>query len=193
MSVRTIQFSVPEPGPAVHRRPMMSMEAVKGVLDRDDYGIISLVGTWLVSWDIAVPGVSRRERRILSRSVSLAAKFLNTSRRPHKWKWSEVLELIFPEASEAPSWQSGVEIQRLFNCSSRHVIRLVECEELKLVPGTTYGNGPDGSPLVTRESLVRFLGERLEDMRNVADFSNFSKVSNVSPKGILAALEEQSR
>lgn len=161
---------VPEWREPLLRCPLMSMEAAKGVLDRDQREVIALIGTWLIAWDIATPGAGRVERRILTQSISLAAKFLGTNRRPGKWNWSEVIALILSPASAARPWISGVEIRRWLNCSPLHVTHLVECQALKLMPGTTYRRGPGGAPLVIRESFVRFLEQRLEDSRNITAF-----------------------
>src|SRR5215475_1325973 len=76
------------------RRPMMSIEAAKSALDRDEDEIVALIGTWLIGWDIATPGSGRREWRILTRSVSLAAKSLGGRRRPPFWNWNDVLGLV---------------------------------------------------------------------------------------------------
>ena len=47
------------------------------------------------------------------------------------------------------------------------VMRLIDCGDLKLLPGTTYGKGRGHTPLVTRESFADFLRARLEDSRNI--------------------------
>lgn len=158
---------VPELSEPLIRCPVMSIEAAKGALGCDQREVIALIGTWLIAWDIAMPGAGRGERRILTRSISLAAKFPDTTLRPPKWIWREVLALISSPASAFQSWISGVEIRRSLNCSALHVTHLIECETLKLMPGTTYRRGPGGAPLVCRESFVRFLEERLEDSRNI--------------------------
>lgn len=149
------------------RRPMMSIEAAKGALDRDEDEVVALIGTWLIGWDIATPGSGRREWRILTRSVSLAARFPEGRERPPQWNWTDVLGLVLlPLITDQP-WVSGVDVQHSLNCSSTHVMRLIDCDALKLLPGTTYGKGRGRSPLVTRESFAQFLRARLEDSRNV--------------------------
>ena len=149
------------------RGSMMSIEAAKGALDRDEEGVVALIGTWLVGWDIATPGSERRERRILARSVSLAARFLERKQRPPPWIWNEVLGLVLLRLITDQPVIAGVEIQHSLNCSSTHVMRLIESEALKLLPGTTYGKGRGHSPMVTRDSFAEFLRARLEDSRNI--------------------------
>jgi hypothetical protein len=148
-------------------RSMMTLEAAKGALDRDEDGVIALIGMWLIGWDIATPGSGRREWRILTRSVSLAAKFLTSKQRPPEWIWNEILGLVLLRLLTDVPGIAGVEIQRSLNCSSTHVMRLIDCEALKLLPGTIYGKGRGRSPLVTRESFTDFLRARLEDSRNI--------------------------
>jgi hypothetical protein len=148
-------------------RSMMSIEAAKGALDRDEDGVVALIGTWLIGWDIATPGSGRREWRMLTRSVSLAARFLDTRQRPPQWIWDEVLGLVLLRLLTDQPRITGVEIQHSLNCSSTHVMHLIQCEALKLLPGTTYGKGRGHSPLIARESFADFLRARLEDSRNV--------------------------
>lgn len=148
-------------------RSMMSMEAAKGALDRNEDGVVALIGTWLIGWDIATPGSGRREWRILTRSVSLAARFLETNQRPPQWIWNEVLGLVLLRLLTDQPGIAGVEIQRSLNCSSTHVMHLIQCEALKLLPGTTYGKGRGRSPIIARESFTDFLRARLEDSRNI--------------------------
>jgi hypothetical protein len=62
---------------------------------------------------------------------------------------------------------TGVDVQHSLNCSSTHIMHLIECEALKLLPGTTYGKGRGRSPLIARESIADFLRARLEDSRNI--------------------------
>lgn len=146
---------------------MMTMEAAKGALDRDEDEVVALIGKWLVGWDIATPGSGRREWRILTRSVSLGARFLGANHRPPQWNWDDVLGLVFLPLITPRLCVSGVEIQHSLNCSSTHVMRLIDCGDLKLLPGTTYGKGRGHSPVVTRESFADFLRARLEDSRNI--------------------------
>jgi hypothetical protein len=156
------------------RRPTMTMEAAKGALDRDEDELVALIGTWLIGWDIATPGSGRREWRILTRSVSLGASFLGRNERPPLWVWGDVLGLIFlPLITHRPC-MTGVEVQHSLNCSSTHVMRLIESEALKLLPGTAYGKGRGRSPFVTCESFAQFLRARLEDSRNIVALPNES-------------------
>ena len=152
---------------ASSRRPTMTLEAAKGALDCDEDEVIALIGTWLIGWDISTPGSGRREWRILTRSVSLGAIFLGRDERPPQWVWGDVLGLVFLPLITPRFWMTGVEVQHSLNCSSTHVMRLIECEALKLLPGTTYGKGRGRSPFVTCESFAQFLRARLEDSRNI--------------------------
>jgi hypothetical protein len=171
----------PELNEAPPVRSMMTLEAAKGALDRDEDGVIALIGTWLIGWDIATPGSGRREWRILTRSVSLAAKFLTSKQRPPQWIWNEILGLVLLRLLTDLPAIAGVEIQQSLNCSSTHVMRLIDCEVLKLLPGTSYGKGRGRSPMVTRISFAEFLRVRLEDSRNIV----------LPPHGEAAKLQER--
>ena len=167
----------PELRETLPRRPMMTIEAAKGALDRDEDEVVALIGKWLVGWDIATPGSERREWRILTRSVTLAARFPGGRRRPPQWNWTDVLGLVFlPLLTDQPII-SGVDIKHSLNCSSTHVIRLIECEALKLLPGTIYGKGRGRSPFITRESFAHFLRARLEDSRNIISLPTKGEVT----------------
>lgn len=162
---------------ASSRRPTMTMEAAKGALDRDEDEVVALIGSWLIGWDIATPGSGRREWRILTRSVSLGAVFLGREERPPQWVWSDVLGLVFLPLLTPRPCMTGVEIQHSLNCSSTHVIRLIVCEALKLLPETTYGKGRGRSPFVTCESFAEFLRARLEDSRNIVALPSESEAT----------------
>jgi hypothetical protein len=179
---------------ASSRRPMMSMEAAKGALDRDEDGVVALIGTWLVGWDIATPGSVRREWRILTRSVSLAARFLETKQRPPHWIWNEVLGLILLRLLTDQPAITGVNIQHSLNCSSTHVMHLIECAALELLPGTTYGKGRGRSPLIARGSFADFLRAHLEDSRNIIGLPSEAvlcskEIPGIPPVGILLSNE----
>jgi hypothetical protein len=166
MTGRSEQLALPNLRDPRHRRPMMSVDSAKGALDRNEDEVVELIGAWLVAWNIASPDAQRRELRILTRSVSMAVKFLDTDTRPPRWDWQEILGLVLP-AHDKP-WFTGIEIQRMLNCGSTHVVEnLIEKKALRMMPGTTYSTGPGGSPVVQRESFVSFLSARMEDGRNI--------------------------
>jgi hypothetical protein len=154
------------------------MEAAKGALDRDEDGVIALIGTWLIGWDIATPKSGRREWRILTRSVSVATRILESKQRPPQWIWNEILGLVLLRLLTDQPAIAGVEIQHSLNCSSTHVMRLIDCEALKLLPETIYGKGRGRSPLVTRDSFADFLRARLEDSRNIIDLPSHGEAAH---------------
>lgn len=153
----------------------MTVDAVKGALDRGEDEVLDLAAAgWLVLWNIAGPQAERREVRILARSVSTALKHLDGElEEPPRWRWEDVLVLLGlagRDGSQVKPWLTGREVQRLLNCSSTHVINLIECRPaaLRVMPGTSYRSGPGGSPAVARESVIEFLRDRLEDGTRVS-------------------------
>jgi hypothetical protein len=147
-----------------HKRPVMTMGAAKGILDVSEDEILAMIDERLalIAFDVATPGSERRELRILTHSV---AEFLhdNPDNDPCYHTMtppSEALRLVLP--SHSKPFFTGIELQRAFNCSSDHIISLIEAKALKLVPGSRYQPGPGGSPCITRESVVAFLKARLE-------------------------------
>lgn len=85
--------------------------------------------------------------------------------------WPESLDrLLNPKvpccADPAASMLSGKPFVRghllrlLWNCSSTHVCNLVRCGQLTVVPGTRWGTGPQGSPVITSPSVTAFLHAR---------------------------------
>lgn len=146
-----------------YRRPTMTVDAAKGVLDCTEDDIVAMIDERyaLVAWNIATPGANRRELRILTASVS---EYLRDN-PDHSECYhsmicpSDAISHVLPK-HEKP-FVTGIEIQRALNCSSTHVIRLIESKSLALVPGSNYQPGPGGSPCITRESFTAFLNTRL--------------------------------
>lgn len=53
----------------------------------------------------------------------------------------------------------GTTAQLILNCSSTHLNSFIPYQ-LKLVPGTNYQSGPNGTPKITVESFLEFLRKR---------------------------------
>lgn len=108
-------------------------------------------------WDIGLgtfrSGNGRRELRFLERSI---VGFKETGRFP-TLTFSQVLAELMPHSKP---FLKGTELQRMFLCESEMILRLIAKKELERVKGSSQGVGPQGSPVVTRESVVEFLKAR---------------------------------
>ena len=159
MSQRLLNLNDPR-----YRRPTMQIGAVKGILDIGEDEVIALIEEGsLVAWNIALPGAERRELRVLTQTVALAQARMVSSGSARSGAQliteKETFTLLFPHAKP---FVTGTEAQRMLNCGSTHVIRLVNEGCLEQCKGSKYRRGPNGSPAITRESFEGFLRERVE-------------------------------
>ena len=167
-----------------YHRPLMTVNAAAGMLDCAEDEVVTLILKGkLVAWNIAKPGASRRELRILARSVAWCASFNGVGKSAERriWRWSKILALLLrgipnrPPKSlkysavvrSKPAWITGAELRRILNCGSTHIISLVESKALKVLPGTDWRRGPGGSPLIRRDSFLTFLENRLENAMSI--------------------------
>jgi hypothetical protein len=136
--------------------------------DEDD--IAGLVGDGrLVGWDIAAPRAERRELRLWAPSIERFAErnFGRPALGEITFQWAEIVQTLLRPSNQ--SWVVGTEVQFALNCSSTHVIGLIEHRPpvLKLMPGTSYQTGRNGSPKIARDSFVNFLTNRLETAHKI--------------------------
>lgn len=144
-----------------YKRPTMSVDAAKGILDCTEDDILAMVEEQgaLVAWNIAIPGAERRELRLLTQSVS---EYLRDNPDHSDCFHTTIcpdyaIQLVLPGHNKP--FVTGLEVQRCLNCGSTHVINLVSAKAL-----TTLGpwrRGPGGSPNISRESFAAFLKSRL--------------------------------
>lgn len=125
--------------------------------DEDD--VISLIdeGFLLFAWNIAL-------REDASREVRIHPDCLNWYVRTHgkgafPFAEEDVASGLLKRNGDKPFIRGSV-LRLILNCSSAHIINLVEAKLLKLVPDTEYHPGPLGTPLITVSSLKSFLKSR---------------------------------
>lgn len=118
-------------------------------------GVIDLVDDYqaLVAFNIAVHENSRRELRILTRSIEHYK--LTQGFRPLNLSWAQIVKLILPHDKPAVT---ATECAAALNCKT--VMPLVETRQLAIVRGTDWQRGPGGSASITRESFIAFLLKR---------------------------------
>lgn len=138
-----------------YRLPMTSIDGAKPLLGMNEDEIMALIDEGKIrwAWDLACQSRAARFVRILNRSLVCYEKpFLA---QPETL--AQVIELILPPVSKITGTVRGTELQRACNVSSTHVINLVEA---KIICAKDWKRGPNGSPLITRSSVVRLLTDR---------------------------------
>lgn len=148
------------------RRPLVPLEALVTLLDRDVDDIIALINLARLeyAWDIACKDTTRREIRVWRGSV------MTHMENPleavlSKKTVDEILESLFPHTRDIIR---SPELERMFSCSQPHVTRLINDG---LIEATGWGpqNRPmdsrpagsaDGYARITRASIKSFLTKR---------------------------------
>jgi hypothetical protein len=143
---------------------LCAMTTVAGARDRlpghnedDVLALIEETGGLTWAWNIGlIPsrGSAAREIRILTKCIE---HFVSTG-KGLDWTFEQVLRRVLRGFNKP--FITGTRLQIIMNCSSTHVINLIVDGALRVVPGTSWNEGPAGSPLVVTESFVRFLEAR---------------------------------
>jgi hypothetical protein len=134
-------------------RPLGCIHLVMRDLDVDANRVRELVEQGsLIGFNIAVKTTSRRDLRILGKSVE---NYKQTG-KPLDLEWPEIFQSIIPH--DKP-FVHGLEIQRGLNCDPGHVENLIA--NGYMVVSRKSRPGPGGSPIVTRDSFDHFLSGRL--------------------------------
>ncbi len=128
-------------------------------LDEDDALMLAKMD---VGFDISGADATRMmELRVLPAVVE---NYLANGARPLKWEWQRVCDEILKGASVKEicgvRFIEGTTVQQILNCSSKHVMQLVDCGQLKKVKGTNHSTGPNGTPKITVDSFLEFLRKR---------------------------------
>ena len=135
------------------------MTTIAGARDRlpghDEDDVLALIEetgglTW--AWNIGLG--EAREVRILTKCVNYFA----AHGKPLNWDWPQVKDEILRGWSKP--FIPGTRLQIILNCSSTHIINLIEGREMKVMPGTSWNTGPAGSPLIQTASFWEFLQRR---------------------------------
>ncbi len=115
--------------------------------DEDDVLALIEDGFIGVAFDIGLQ--ARREIRVWRKSVDLFRATGGSRRVNHDW--SQVVREILC------GWDKpaipGTRVKLLLNCSSTHVIHLVEDRQLQLMPGTSWDVGRGNTPQISVSSF----------------------------------------
>lgn len=126
--------------------------------DEDD--IISLIeeGFLAFGWNIALREKdAAREVRIFPDCMAWYSRSLGNG--SYERTTDDVLAALLKQNGDKPFIRGSV-LRLILNCSSTHLIRLVDAKLLSLLPDTDYGRGPSGTPMVTVASVRSFLKAR---------------------------------
>lgn len=146
-------------------RPLVPIEAVMVLIDRDEDDILNLIETKILlpAFDIASTGAERREIRIhraaiLNYMKSDYATLLKTEK-----SIEEIIRALLPKPTilkigrHSHETIRGTELQRRFSCSQWLVGNLGLLKEIDLCP---IQIGPKTSPYYQHESVIDFLVRR---------------------------------
>lgn len=139
--------------PIAAARPLVPIEAAIVILDRNEDEILHAIedGSMGWAWDIAAPGVARREIRIWRESLAA----LTARRREEPLTMDEVLARILP-----PSDIRSPQLQRVLSCSQTHLSHLIESGMFEVLVEPRAASGPNSWTLLSRDSVARFLRSR---------------------------------
>jgi len=137
-------------------RPLVPIEAVMVLIDRDEDDILNLVELGKLRWafDISSPGTKRRELRIHRESV---LEYLSSSHEATKD--TNLISGILPKPTlvQAHATIRGTELGRRFSCCQWLVANLIDTGELSLAPIPVTCKV---SPFIDHASALAFLLRR---------------------------------
>lgn len=123
--------------------------------DEDDILALIEEGIILHAWNIALKKTAAREIRILPACID---HYKSTGgARPFPIGGPDPLAPIL--ATDKP-FILGARLKLILNCGATHIINLVDAKLLRVLPGTKYQRGPNGSPVIEMKSLLSFMQAR---------------------------------
>lgn len=142
----------------VHR-PMMSIAtALTHLEDVTEDDVVAWIEEGKLQWafNIASRDAKAREVRILSACIHAAQR-----EEAFDESFEQVLARIIPPAVKGKPWLTlNPQVITAIHCMPTHGIDLLLEGEFETVRNNKPKRGPNGSPLITRESFVAFLKER---------------------------------
>jgi hypothetical protein len=138
------------------RRPLMSIDAVKGALDLNEDDVMHLIEDRQLpfAFDLRGPSAEKSYVRVWAKSVEEFRAGKKEIREPKASDVERVLNDILPPKKLLVT----SDLERALNVVSQHVHNLIAARVLKAVPGT--GNAINQSPIILRESAMALLRER---------------------------------
>jgi hypothetical protein len=138
---------------------MLGIESVKALLDVSEDDVLDLIGDGQLrwAWNLSATSGPRSFVRVWSRSVTC---YLVPGAQPPE---PDTLDIVIEELlPDGPTGRvRAVELQRVFNVSSGHVLNLLAAGALQMAKRSVCRIGHGGSPEITRASVVELLKGRV--------------------------------
>ena len=135
------------------KTPLVSMDFVRSVDGADQDEVLCRLqdGRIAWAWDL---GCDRSNRQF----VRIWRECLNPNSKAQEASFDQVMRAIYGEPRK---YVEGVSLAgAIWICSTELVVDLCREGSLEVLPGTTWGRGPYGTPLITWASLMHFMKER---------------------------------
>jgi hypothetical protein len=142
------------------KRPLMGIEAVKGVLDCDEDAVMAYIADGTIEWAWDLRGATRSERqfvRVWAQSVDRARHIL-AGDKPSQFDLRDP-EIVHALLKHSKPFVKSSELQRVWNCSGDHVNDLIRTGLLATVKAKTELACNEASS-ITRETLITFMSSR---------------------------------
>lgn len=140
------------------RRPLMSLDAVKGALDCSEDDVMELIADRQLpfAFDLRGPDAGKVYVRVFAESVE---KFKAQGAAPVvKESSAAEIERVIKEILPPKRILFTSHLESAFNVVAQHIKNLIHAGFIEIVPGT--GNPINQSPAILRESAANFLRER---------------------------------
>ena len=127
------------------------------MLDEDDVLAAVLDHTLSPAFDLGLE--ARRDLRITRSALDFYRQTLGSRRR--RISDREMFEELL-KGHDGKPWIAGERVRFILNCSSTHLINLIDGGDLGQMPGTSYRRGPNGSAQIPLASFKDFMKRRLQ-------------------------------
>lgn len=142
------------------KAPLCDLKFAQNILAKNEDDICEMIAMGDIAWAWNIgTGNHRREIRIFTKCV-LGCDATNGKCGLAGEAEEKIIAQIL--AREPHSFIKGKRLRLLFLCHDTVLTGLLNTGELAVLPGTTWRRGRDGTPLVTKESVVKFLHARRE-------------------------------
>lgn len=136
------------------RRPMLGMNAAKAVTGFDEDEVMSEIHTGRIKWAFNLSTTTDRMFVvILTRSLVC---YLDPQ-LPQPDTIEQVADAVLPAQSLTTGNLRGTELKFAFNVTSEHVLNLIRLKLVTESRRSTWHSGRNGSPTITRASVVQLL------------------------------------
>jgi len=153
-----LQLEAPEPyaEQVTFRRPMLNQSAAIAMLDLSEQQLRREIERGRIKWVFNLGVGAKHHVQILVRSLANYGD--RTIIQPATVEG--VADLILPPESASSGTVRGTELQSALNIRSQIVARLINAGLIEEASESQSHQGRSGSPVITRESVVRLLAAR---------------------------------